>query len=330
MPRKSYSRKPRGKRLRKRGTKKYAKKRFAKKRKTAKSPGTTRTKRTMAYSTGTPGTLDIPNHVSMLSRFRPTYTNVISMFPNIPLLSGGNGAVSKTFWANCPNFVMTPPPYVSDWNLGYFGISSGSNPSDVGGAVRDNTIPMQYWERCMVTSATITLVLTPMEAIVTEDVDYNYADRALCALTLSPDWTPHQGGAGVGNIVEYQNIRDSRNTITAQTEYIEGAKSTSCVLKSTFYPKKLFPVVDILDREGVFQCSLGASWSDQPVKYPTDGAFWNLIIVPATPQILGYDALTYVPIFGLGIPRPHSAQVKITYNVQYTGPTGPNILLGPM
>ena len=325
MPRKSYRRKPRGRPRRVRRTKKsYKKKRV----KTA--IGTTKRRKTMAFSTGTPGTLDIPNHVLMLSKFRPVFTQVLTLFPEIPVLIGGNGAISKTFWANCPNFVMYPPPYISDWNLGYVGISSGSAPEDTGGAVIDNTIPMQYFRNCMVTSSTIELILTPAEPLVTETVDYNFADRALCALTCSPSWTPHQSGSGVGNINDAQHIRDYRNTITATTEYIEGAKTTSAVLKHTFYPKLLFPVTDILDAEGRFNNQLGSIYSTSPVKACADGAFWNLTILPDAPQIVSYASLPpYAPTFGIGIPRPHSVQVKITYNVKYSQPFGPNIPLGP-
>ena len=118
-----------------------------------------------------------------------------------------------------------------------------------------------------------------------------------------------------------------RLNFVAQTEFIEGAKSTSCIIKHTFTPRKLFPVVDILDREGVFNCNLGPDWADSVVKYPTIGAFWTLYIVPACPQITSYD-VTGAPVFNRGIPRPHQVQVKIRYNCLFSEPQGPNIPLG--
>lgn len=255
--------------------------------------------------------MQIGNYTTRQKLYTVTFRDTISVYPATnyvqgsatnPGIDGDTGAISFSICASTPNHM---------WSAAQDGAALGqiahANASNTTGENQMCEHAFANYDRFMVKKAVLEIIASP--SVATQD-DFKWVSESAVFMTLSKQKQPWSHGTTIAGLDDVQQVQMGRNVIQGMTQKTAGAAAKQCYLKGVYTPRRLFSVDDLRDRSAFW----GITMNDYSVETapPTNSAFWNVLIVPKSPQFTASQGGTPKP----GVPLPHRVDIKITYIVE--------------
>lgn len=258
--------------------------------------------------------------------YRIPYTDHMTVYPDavgsvvypggiIPVADTMGGACTS-IWANCPNWVWSAPdnggPFysVGQW------MHDGMNLNDDKGLNPMVTTPWSFYNNCIVLKADISVTFTPTATHNPDDNAWAWNSEATCFLAFSSNWNHfNTGGDTAASIASPYQIKTGKYVKLGCTRLSPGSNPSSCVLKGSYQPHKLYHFKDLSD-EPNFDVGCNNPLDTVQPSVPPMAAFWTLGMISANPVPAASEGATVVQ----GVPFVHRVDVKVVYTVKFVNP----------